>query len=109
MNATTTPDRPISRREIRLQMEADRAREAKLRPLIEATAKRLNMECLAIGDEQAAFAKLEGDQTFEIYLYSIDDTYLARGAFTPGRCIAKLQRQDMEEEAFEALAKRLVS
>jgi hypothetical protein len=83
---------------------------------IAACAKRLNMRVVAIGQTTCALASDEqlrdGEpdrECFQVLLYQIDDGYLARGCFTPGKCIAKLDRQDLDNNTFEALAKRLVS
>lgn len=82
---------------------------------IHATAKLLNMRVVAIGQTTCALAADEqlrngqpDRECFQILLYQIDDGYLARGAFTPGRCIAKLDRQDLDNDSFLALGKALV-
>lgn len=82
---------------------------------IHATAKRLSMRVIAIGKTTVAMATDEvlragrpETECFQILLYRIDEGYLARGAFTPGVCIAKLDRQDLDNDTFEALGKALV-
>lgn len=112
MNATTTPDRPISRREIRLQMDADRAKQAQREIDFTAMAARLEMKLLAIGDTRAAFATTERTnegrkETTQVRIYEINAAY-SRTAWTPGKCIAILNRQDMMSDDFETLAKLMV-
>lgn len=79
-------------------------------------AKRLNMRVVATGKTTCALASDEqlrdgkpDRECFQILLYQIDDGYLARGAFTPGRCIAKLDRQDLDNDSFLSLGRSLVA
>ena len=103
-----SPQRKMSRRELRLKMEADRKAEAEREQLIRAKAANLAMDVIAIGETKVALAVNEAKpgqepEYLEILLYRIDDRYLQRNAWTPGPCIAKLQRQDLDSAEFEAL------
>lgn len=80
---------------------------------IEKRAKALNMRVLKIGQTTCVLVVDEtwekaGKQVTEIFsanLYQID---LADSVWLPGRCLATLQRKDMNSEQFEAIAANLV-
>ncbi len=72
---------------------------------LEAIAACQSMRVIALGNERVAM--IDGDST--IYLYQINDQYLARQAWTPGPCIATLTREASAQAEFEVLGKALVA
>lgn len=88
--------------------------KASIKAEIEKRAAKLNMRVLKIGqttcvlvaEETWEKAGKEVTEIFTAHLYQID---LADSVWLPGRCLATLQRNDVHNEQFEAIAANLVA
>ncbi len=95
-------NRPIRRRQIRLNMEANRQARWQLENNLTTMSQHLGMIFLTTNGVRATFATDES-----VYVYEIDPGYLTRRSWTPGRCIATLERKDTDAETLHAMARLL--
>lgn len=94
--------RTITRKSVRAEMEASQKARWELENDLTTMALHLGMVFLTTNGTKATFA--DNDQ---VYLYEVDPRYRTGRAWTPGRCIATLVRQDLDTEDLHAMAKLL--
>ena len=88
---TTTARKPTAKQ---LKTAALAAREERLQVM----AKNLDMKLLKHNATRCAFANDD-----EVYIYDLDARYPLGRSWTPGRCLATLNRKDSDTATIEAL------
>ncbi len=68
-------------------------------------AAALDMRLLKLGKATCAFVS---DKESQIFVYQIDARYPLGRSWTPGRCIATLNRKDSDDATFEALGSMMI-